>query len=87
MALRVAQEGGTHGNAKPMKGRLREVTEVVAPCDDVTYRLMYSARLGDVMYVLHAFKKKAHSGVATPKHELDLVAQRLHLAKEIARRR
>ena len=66
------------------KGRLREVTEVVAPCDDGTYRLMYTARLGDVIYVLHAFQKKAHSGVTTPKHELDLVARRLHLAKEIA---
>jgi phage-related protein len=61
--LRVVQEGEQHAAAKPMKGPLREVTEVVAPCDDGTYRLMYTARLGEVIYVLHAFKKKAHHGV------------------------
>lgn len=85
-ALRVAQEGGTHASAKPMKGELREVIEVVALCDDGTYRLMYTAKLGDTIYVLHAFQKKAHRGIATPKHELDVVAQRLHAAKKVAQR-
>lgn len=84
-ALRIAQEGGQHTTAKPMKGPLREVVEVVAPCDDRTYRLMYVARLGEVIYVLHAFQKKAHRGVATPQRELDLIAERLRIAKAIAR--
>ena len=83
-ALRMAQEGGMHASAKPMKGNLREVTEVVAPCDDGTFRLMYAAKLGDVIYVLHAFQKKAHHGPTTPKRELDLIEQRLRAAKEIA---
>lgn len=85
-ALRVAQEGGTHASAKPMKGDLREVIEVVALCDDGTYRIMYTAKLGDTIYVLHAFQKKAHRGIATPKHELDVVAQRLRAAKKVAQR-
>ena len=85
-ALRVAQEGRQHASAKPMKGLLREVVEIVAPCDDGTYRLMYTTRLGEVIYVLHTFQKKAHQGTETPKRELDLIAKRLRLAKEIARR-
>src|ERR1700734_112535 len=65
-ALRIAQEGGQNPAAKQMKGPLREVTEDAVPCDDGTYRLMYTVRLGEVIYVLHAFKKKAHYRVATP---------------------
>lgn len=84
-ALRIAQEGAQHPAAKPMKGPLREVTEVAARCGDGTYRLMYTARLGEVIYVLHAFEKKAHHGIATPQRELSLIAERLGIAKAIAR--
>ena len=83
-ALRVAQEGGQHASAKPMKGPLREVVEITARSDDLTYRLMYTVRLGEVIYVLHAFEKKAHHGIATPQHELELIAQRLRIAKSLA---
>lgn len=44
---------------------------------------MYTARLGEVICVLHAFQKKAHHGVSTPQHDLDLVARRLRIAKAI----
>jgi phage-related protein len=50
-AVGIAQEGRQHAAAKQMKGLLREVNEVVALCDDGTYRLMYTARLGEVIYV------------------------------------
>jgi phage-related protein len=69
-----------------MKGPLREVVEIVAPCDDQTYRLMYTVRLGEVIYVLHTFQKKAHHGISTPKRELELVAERLRIAKTLARK-
>jgi phage-related protein len=84
-ALRMAQEGGQHAAAKQMKGALREVTEVVGACAEGTYRLMYTTRLGEVIYVLHAFKKKAHHGIATPARELEVIAARLGTAKAIAR--
>ena len=83
-ALRVAQEGGRHVAAKPMKGPLREVTEIAAICDDGTYRLMYTIQIGEVIYVLHAFKKKATVGISTPKRDLALIAERLKIAKELA---
>lgn len=31
-----------------------------------TYRTVYAAQLGEAVYVLHAFEKKATSGIATP---------------------
>jgi phage-related protein len=34
--------------------------------------------------VLHAFQKKAKAGIATPKRELDLIRQRLQLARTLA---
>jgi phage-related protein len=34
--------------------------------------------------VLHAFQKKAISGIATPQRELDLIHQRLQLARKLA---
>lgn len=56
-SLFAAQLGQLADNAKPMKGELREVTEIVAKGDDGTYRLMYTVKLGDRIYVLHAFQK------------------------------
>jgi phage-related protein len=33
------------------------------------------------VYVLHAFEKKSKKGIATPKHELDLIKARLKYAE------
>lgn len=35
-------------------------------------------------YVLHAFQKKAKSGIATPQRDMDLIRQRLKLARKVA---
>lgn len=37
------------------------------------------------VYVLHAFQKKSRSGIATPKHDLDLIASRLKDAETLHR--
>lgn len=81
-ALHLAQQGETHPNAKPMKGALREVMEIVADEDRVTYRGMYTVRLAGVVYVLHVFKKKSTRGIKTPQRELDVIAKRLAAARE-----
>lgn len=83
IALFWAQKGGTHPNAKPMSGpQLRGVTEVVADHVGDTYRAMYTTRIGEVVYVLHAFQKKSKRGIATPKAEIDLIVKRLKDARE-----
>ena len=43
---------------------------------------MYTVRFGGVIYVLHAFQKKAKKGIATPKHEIELIKARLRDAEE-----
>lgn len=86
-ALRVAQLGGKHPDAKPLKGfGGAGVLEVIEDHDGDTYRLVYTVRLEGRVYVLHAFQKKAKRGIATPKHEIDLIRSRLKEAEEIHRR-
>ena len=41
------------------------------------YRAVYTVSIGDSIYVLHAFQKKAKTGIATPASEIELVRQRL----------
>jgi phage-related protein len=74
-ALYVAQTGGKHPSAKPMKGM--PVVEIVSQFDGSAFRAMYTIKFGDAVYVLHAFQKKSKSGIATPKPELELIERRL----------
>jgi phage-related protein len=81
-ALYAAQKGETDPTAKPMKGfGGYTVMEIVTPFDGNTWRTVYTVRLRDCVYVLHAFQKKSKSGVATPKSEIDLIHQRLAAAE------
>jgi phage-related protein len=83
IALWFAQLGSAHPAAAPMKGNLAGVIEVREDSNRSTYRLMYVAKLGGVVYVLCAFQKKATSGIATPKSLLDRVAERLRQARKL----
>jgi phage-related protein len=58
------------------------VLEIVDDHDGDTYRAVYTVRLADAIYVLHAFQKKSKQGIATPKQELDLISRRLRAAEE-----
>ncbi len=40
-------------------------------------------KLGENIYVLHAFQKKSTRGISTPKKEIDLIKRRLKMAREI----
>lgn len=76
--------------ARPLgKGALKGLG-IIELCDDHdrdTYRTVYTARLGRAVYVLDAFKKKSKHGIATPKHETDLIRQRYEAAVRDARER
>jgi len=81
-ALYAAQKGETDPAAKPLKGfGGHAVMEIVTPFDGNTWRTVYTVRLRDYVYVLHAFQKKSKSGIATPKAEIDLIHQRLAAAE------
>src|ERR1700733_9550431 len=77
-ALRRAQTGGKHPDAKPLKGfGGGGILEVVEDDDGSTYRAVYTVRFAGVVYVLHVFKKKSKSGIKTPTKELNKVKARL----------
>jgi phage-related protein len=86
-ALYQAQIGQKHESAKILRDFAETVWQVRADDPGGTYRAVYVAQLGDSIYVLHAFQKKAKSGIATPQRELDLIRQRLQLARTLAGKR
>lgn len=53
-----------------------------ADFDGNTYRAVYTIRFTGIVYVLHAFQKKAKRGIATPKTDMGLIEQRLKRAEE-----
>ena len=82
-ALREAQAGGKHPDAKPLKGHKGAgVLEVVDDFDGDTYRAVYTVKMEGVVYALHAFQKKSKTGIATDKADLEMVIRRLRLAQE-----
>jgi phage-related protein len=81
-ALNQVQEGDEPIAAKALKGfGGRAVLELVDDFDGDTYRAVYTVRFARMVYVLHAFQKKAKRGSATPKHEIELIKSRLRDAE------
>jgi phage-related protein len=81
-ALNDVQEGGEPAAAKALRGfGGRAVLELVDDFDSDTYRAVYTIRFADVVYVLHAFQKKAKKGIATPRQDIELIKSRLRDAE------
>jgi phage-related protein len=80
-ALSFAQAGRKHSSAKPLKGfKGSGVLEIVEDHRGDAYRAVYTVRFALAVYVLHVFKKKSKSGIATPRYEMELVERRLKAA-------
>lgn len=75
-ALQLVQAGETPMNAKPFKGIGSGVYEIVKRYDNDTYRAVYAVKIGEKIYVLHAFQKKSKQGIKTPQADIDLIKQR-----------
>jgi phage-related protein len=87
-ALYVAQCGGKHRDAKTLRGfGGAGVVEVVKDFRGDTFRAVYTLRHAGAVYVLHAFQKKSRTGSETPRHDIELIRQRLRDAEQIARER
>ncbi len=88
LAPYAAQRGDTDPAAKPLKGfGGARVMEIVDRHDTNTYRAVYTVQFAEAIYVLHAFQKKSTQGVATPKHEIDLIRRRLADAERLHQER
>ena len=67
------QAGMAPHDWKPMKSIGPGVREIRVKDTEGAFRVIYTANIGDTVYVLHAFQKKSQK---TPKRNLDLAAQR-----------
>ncbi|MGB6133306.1 MAG: type II toxin-antitoxin system RelE/ParE family toxin [Acidobacteriaceae bacterium] len=81
-ALTVAAEGSKADIAKPMQGLGAGVFEIALPFRGDAFRVIYAVRIGADLWVVHAFQKKSKQGIKTPKHEIDLILDRLRRLKE-----
>jgi phage-related protein len=71
--LDKVQKGEQPDDFKPMPSIGKGVEEIRVWDDSGTYRVIYTARLADAVYVLHAFQKKTQE---TSKPDLELAKDR-----------
>jgi phage-related protein len=84
-ALTIAAEGGKADVAKPMRGLGSGVFEIALAFRGDAFRVVYAVQLADEIWVVHAFQKKSTRGIKTPKHEIDLIKDRLKRLRELLR--
>ena len=71
--LDKVQRGGQPDDFKPMPSIGNGVEEIRVWDDSGTYRVIYTARLTDAVFVLHALQKKTQ---ATAKRDIDTAKER-----------
>lgn len=81
-ALTIAAEGSKSDIAKLMKGLGSGVYEIALAYRADAYRAVYAVKLGEDIWVVHAFQKKSTKGIKTPKREIDLIRTRISQLKE-----
>ena len=71
--IETLQRGGQPVDFKPMPAIGKGVEELRVRDGSGAYRVIYTARMADAVYVLHAFQKKTQ---ATPRRDLDIARKR-----------
>jgi phage-related protein len=71
--LTKVQNGDLPDSYRPMPEVGKGVEEIRVRDESGIYRVMYTARLADAVYVLHAFQKKT---MQTSKQDMDIARQR-----------
>ena len=61
------------------------VFELREAFDGNAWRVVYAAKFGNAVYVLHAFMKKATSGKALAKRDVETISARLKQAQRMER--
>lgn len=80
-ALGVVQFGGMPPQAKPWKGEVPGMFELVEDHRGDTFRAVFTVRFERAVYVLHCFQKKSPSGIRTARDDVRLVHERLRTAQ------
>jgi phage-related protein len=71
--LDLIQRGGQADDFKPMASVGKGVEEIRIRDDSGAYRVVYTARRAEAVYVLHCFQKKTQ---ATSKRDIDVAKER-----------
>lgn len=71
--LDKVQRGAQPDDFKPMPSIGKGVEEIRLQDETGAYRVIYTARIADAVYVLHVLQKKTR---ATSKRDIDLAAER-----------
>lgn len=77
--LELVQRGQQPDDFKPMPVIGKGVEEIRVRDDSGIYRVIYTARLADAVYVLHAFQKKTQ---ATSKRDIEIARERFAKLKK-----
>ena len=82
-ALTIVADGGMPDIAKPLAGLGAGVWELALKERGDAYRVVYVLQVVDDIWVVHAFQKKSTKGISTPRHEIDLVRERIKRLKDM----
>lgn len=82
-ALVLVAGGSTPDIAKPLSGIGAGVWELAIRERGGAWRVVYGLQIGDDIWVVHAFQKKSNTGIATPRHEIDLVKARIRRLRDM----
>jgi phage-related protein len=85
--LTLVAEGRHPEIAKPLKGLGSGILELSLRFRGDAFRVVYSLAVDTDIWVLHAFQKKSTKGIKTPRHEIELIQQRLKRLKEFLNER
>jgi phage-related protein len=80
-ALEIAGLGGMAESAKPLKGFDGGIFEIAIPFRKDAYRAVYAVKIGEDIWVIHAFQKKSKQGIKTPQNEIELIHGRIRFIK------
>lgn len=81
-ALTLVALGAMPAKAKPLTGLEGGVFEIALRHRTDAFRAVYAIKIDSDIWVVHAFQKKSKSGIATPKHEIDVIRERLKRLRE-----
>jgi len=79
--LTMVAEGQHADSIKPLKGLGSGVFGITRRYQTDTYRTIYGLKVGEDIWIVHAFKKKSKSGIKTPKEEINLIKSRIKQLK------
>ncbi len=80
-ALGLVQQGGVPPSAKSWRGEGPGVFELIEVHRGDTFRVAYTVRFAEAVYVLHCFQKKSPSRSRTARGDVELIRERLRTAR------